>query len=289
MREAVLATAVDGRLVAQYPTDPPAAKLLADIGVEILEGPTLGVLPAGWAWASISALAADTRHSVAIGPFGSNLKVADYRRCGVPLVFVRNIRRRDFESDRTFITPEKAIELRAHTVRDGDVLITKMGDPPGDTAVYRSKDEAVITADCIKFTPGPCVTAEYLAIAISAGETRRQLIGLTSGVAQQKITLGGFKRLPVPVPPLAEQIRIVAQASLQSSLIEACERAVEAGLLRSAVLRRSVLKTAFEGRLVSQADSDEPASMLLDRIRAAREVSGPSKGGRQGTRKGDAV
>jgi hypothetical protein len=52
--------------------------------------------------------------------------------------------------------------------------------------------------------------------------------------------------------------------------LDACERVVDVGLARSAALRRSVLKAVFEGRLVRQDPSDEPASVLLDRIQAER-------------------
>jgi len=74
----------------------------------------------------------------------------------------------------------------------------------------------------------------------------------------------------VPVPPPEEQARIVAEVERQLSDLAACERAVDAGLVRAAALRRAVLKAAFEGKLVPQDSSDEPASVLLERIRAER-------------------
>jgi len=98
-----------------------------------------------------------SRHALAIGPFGSNLKVSDYQSEGVPLVFVRNIRAQQFGGrGARFVSEEKADELAAHRVRGGDVLVTKMGDPPGDTTVYpKSGPDAIITADCIKISVGP--------------------------------------------------------------------------------------------------------------------------------------
>ena len=67
----------------------------------------------------------------------------------------------------------------------------------------------------------------------------------------------------------------------QLSFVEACERAVEFSGGHSAALRRSVLMDAFEGRLVPQDPSDEPASALLERIRAERAASDGSSGGRR--------
>lgn len=85
--------------------------------------------------------------------------------------------------------------------------------------------------------------------------------------------------LPVPVAPESEQHRIVAEVDRQMSFIEACESAVDAGLERSAALRRSVLKAAFEGRLVVRDPTDEPASVLLDRIRAERAAAPKKRAG----------
>lgn len=77
---------------------------------------------------------------------------------------------------------------------------------------------------------------------------------------------------------LAEQRRIVAEVERRLSVVAALEREVEAALARAGRLRQSILKRAFEGRLVPQDPNDEPASALLERIRAAREA--PATGGR---------
>lgn len=89
---------------------------------------------------------------MAIGLFGSSLKVSDYKIEGVPLIFVRNIRSGSFGGENTvYVTVDKAAELSAHAVEAVDILVTKMGDPPGDVCRYpTNRPPAVITADCIK-------------------------------------------------------------------------------------------------------------------------------------------
>jgi type I restriction enzyme, S subunit len=208
-------------------------------------------LPDGWIMASPDALAAPERNALAIGPFGSNLKVSDYATTGVPLVFVRNIRRRRFDGgDTKFVTPEKAAELSSHQVEPGDLLITKMGDPPGDAAVYSGSGPAIITADCIKLRPHPDVDVRYLDIAFNSPWARSQILAITRGVAQKKISLGRFRNeVKVPLPPLEEQMAIVADVDRSLSLVEAMEGTVAIGLARAESVRRSLLREAFAGRL----------------------------------------
>ncbi len=73
-----------------------------------------------------------------------------------------------------------------------------------------------------------------------------------------------------PLPPLAEQHRIVAEVERRLSVIDELGAVVEANLKRAERLRQAILKRAFEGKLVPQDPSDEPASALLERIRAER-------------------
>ena len=147
-----------------------------------------------------------------IGPFGSNLKVKDYQKRGVPLIFVREIRSENFRREDTrFISPEKANELASHKVREGDVVITKMGDPPGDTSIYpKGHPDAIATSDCLKLSPNLAVTsAEFLKYIIRSPVVKDQVLGISRGVAQQKMSLARFKTLAIPLPPIEEQRRIV--------------------------------------------------------------------------------
>ncbi|MBA3810219.1 MAG: hypothetical protein H0X27_00970 [Caulobacteraceae bacterium] len=127
-------------------------------------------LPNGWVWASSEMLAEGGWGGIVIGPFGSNLKVSNYTASGVPLVFVRHIRSHDFAGIRPqFISAVKARELAAHEAEPGDILITKMGDPPGDAAIYPSGfPNAVITADCIRWRPTPLMNTSFLEMWVNS-------------------------------------------------------------------------------------------------------------------------
>lgn len=89
--------------------------------------------------------------------------------------------------------------------------------------------------------------------------------------AQKNINLTTLDNLVVPLCSLPEQQEIVRLLDEQFSVIEENEREIDAALKRSDALRQSILKKAFTGQLVPQDPSDEPASVLLERIRADKE------------------
>jgi type I restriction enzyme S subunit len=85
----------------------------------------------------------------------------------------------------------------------------------------------------------------------------------------------------LPIPPLAEQRQIAAQVDDCLSAIGSAETTIDRAMIRSHTLRQSILKAAFEGRLVPQDPNDEPASVLLERIKASMPSPQPKKTKRQ--------
>ena len=110
-------------------------------------------------------------------------------------------------------------------------------------------------------------------------QTRR----MSSGGNQPALNKDRVRTIAVPLPPLAEQKRIVTEVERRLSVIDELELQVEANLKRAERLRQAILKRAFEGKLVPQDPGDEPASVLLERIRAEREARKQAAGG---TKKG---
>jgi type I restriction enzyme S subunit len=102
---------------------------------------------------------------------------------------------------------------------------------------------------------------------------RRQIeqrVKTTAGI--WKIAQPEVASIVLPLPPLTEQHRIVTEVERRMSVIDELEAVITANLKRAERLRQSILKGAFEGKLVSQDPNDEPASVLLERIRAERQV-----------------
>jgi type I restriction enzyme S subunit len=271
-KAAVLKAAVEGKLTEdwrmQHPDIEPASKLLERILIERrakwkgkrkYKAPAepdmsnLFPLPDEWIWASTDQLSAGQPYALAIGPFGSNLKVSDYTASGVPLIFVRNIRSETFGgNDAVFVSERKAEELKSHQISGGDILITKMGAPPGDACLYpEARSRAVITADCIKLRLSPLLSDKHFFVhAINSQVVKPQILGITKGVAQMKMSLARFSRIAIPLPPLTEQRQIVAEVERRLSVIEKLEAAVRTNLTRAERMRQSILSNVFAGKLV---------------------------------------
>ncbi len=231
--------------------------------------------PNTWDYKSPDELSALQKHALTIGPFGSDLKVSDYTESGVPLIFVRDIRSFFRQNTQKFISEDKARELSAHQVTPGDILITKMGDPPGDCCIYPpSREIGIITADCIKWTVDSSLSIpEYIIFAIRSPYVKVQISGITRGVAQKKISLDRFRKILIPIPRRENQIQIVEAIESRLSVCDKVEQLVDENLAKADALRQSILKKAFEGRLVPQDPNDEPAEKLLERIKAERAAA----------------
>jgi type I restriction enzyme S subunit len=229
---------------------------------------------------NVSEIANDEKYSLGIGPFGSNLKVADYKNEGHPLVFVRDIRGRSFGGHNTkFINLTKFEELKAHRVKPGNILITKMGDPPGDVAIYpNDRPEAVITSDCIKLDVNDdLVLKDYIFYYMQSDAFQIQIKEITAGVAQQKVNLKNFKALNLLVPGKVEQLEIVNQVEKLLAHADKVEKKYLKSKDHTNRLTQSILAKAFRGELVSQDEKDEPASELLARIKEQAKSIVPKK------------
>jgi type I restriction enzyme S subunit len=245
-------------------------------------------LPSGWTWASPVQLEDAISNALTIGPFGSNLKVSDYKASGVPLIFVRNIRSQQFGGPKAkYVTHEKATELTSHKARAGDILITKMGEPPGDACVYPiGSPDAVITSDCIKWTLHEILrSTDYFAYFINSHLGRSQIGAITKGVAQQKVSLDRFRQIAIALPGLEEQREMVERLDVELQRMAALESIIFQETRRATTTRQSLLNAAFSGKLVPQESTDEPASALLECIASGRTMSSKRPAKKQSRKK----
>jgi hypothetical protein len=207
----------------------------------------LGRIPREW---TIGFLDGTVRQpsDLTIGPFGSNLLASDYKSEGVPVVFVRDIRKDGFIwSSNIYVSEDKANELRTHSVFAGDVLITKMGLPPCIAAVYpNTMPRGVVTADVIRLRPQvDVVTSFWLALYINSPRFAACVRQITGGVTRPKVTLADFRKQPVLLPSIEEQDRI---KNIIMAVAHGIDE-VEAELQKLLMLKSGLMTDLLTGRV----------------------------------------
>ncbi|MFI2784043.1 MULTISPECIES: restriction endonuclease subunit S [Streptomyces] len=160
----------------------------------------------------------------------------------------------------------------------GDVLLNEGQSPHlvGRPALYRGTPPNVaFTNSLLRFQARPDVLPEWALMVFRRHLHARRFmreVRITTNIAH--LSAKRLKPIEFPVPPLEEQKQRVQACDELMSYADAMEHALKRNVVRAKHLRSAVLQRAFTGRLVPQDPTDEPASVLLDRIRAKREAQG---------------
>jgi type I restriction enzyme, S subunit len=132
-----------------------------------------------------------------------------------------------------------------------DLVVTGFGEnPPRSCVIPDTLGAAIVKADCVRFKPHASVVPQFLNAALNSESVRKRVKGMVHGVGRPRLNLGEIRSIVLPLPPLAEQIRIVAEVERRLSVVEELESVVSANLQRAARLRQSILQKAFAGELV---------------------------------------
>jgi len=206
-------------------------------------------LPDRWRWLSAEELAAPEQGSIGAGPFGTIFKAKDFRPEGVPIIFLRHVAPMKYLQHKPgFMDTRKWEELfRPYSVFGGELLITKLGEPPGVCAIYPAGiGPAMVTPDVIKMRvdENKAVPA-YLMYYFNSDVAKRFATGAAFGTTRTRLTLPLFRDTPVVVPTLDEQHSIVAELDRRLSTVRAVETEVDSNLRRAETLRRQILAKAF--------------------------------------------
>lgn len=182
--------------------------------VEFKDSP-VGRIPKGWDVVPLTNFALNQKQSFVNGPFGSDLLSSELTNQGVPVIYVRDMKNKEYKHiSKVYVTEEKANNLSACNIIFGDVLVAKVGDPPCNSGVYRSAFRAVVTQDVIRIRPSEVVDSNFLAYLLNSSIGRKQIEKIEIAGTRKRVSLTEFKKLLFPMPTLEEQKMI--GSSLQS-------------------------------------------------------------------------
>ncbi len=234
-------------------------------------------LPEGWCWATVDQIAANEPNSITDGPFGSNLKTEHYTVSGPRVVRLQNIGDGLFRDAEAHISEGHFVRLTKHQVLTGDIVIAALGDTAPRACIVPEIGPAIVKADCIRYKTTGEISSLYILAALNSEGVRKRTTDRIHGIGRPRLNLQEIREIVLPIPPISEQNRIVARIDEIISIVDKQVSTTLAAVQGSARLRQSILIKAFSGQLLPQNPTDEPASMLLERIRAERAESTKQK------------
>lgn len=282
LKASILQLAIQGKLVPQDPNDEPASELLKRIEAAknaksakkgkplppITDDEKPFNIPDSWEWVRLAKLIEDGR-AITYGI----IKLGKEDPKGVRVLRCSDVKPGWIDLENVRTVTKKLSEEYKRTILKGKEVILNVRGTLGGCAVADLNVIGYNVAREVAVIPLlQLISSWYVAYLILSGYfidyTERNL----HGIAYKGLNIEILSRLPVPLPPLAEQKRIVAKVEALFRYVDECEDSRKQLAEKLAeTLKRSVLQEAIQGRLVSQDPNDEPACELLKRIAAERE------------------
>ncbi|TZG34015.1 restriction endonuclease subunit S [Agrobacterium sp. B1(2019)] len=211
------------------------------------------------------------------GPFGSNLKSADYTADGPRVVRLENIGAREFiEEKRTHISEAKFRSLARHVLQANDLLFSSFVSEEIRACLFPANIDfqAINKADCFCIRLDAAkVDPQFALLQLTSEATYRHFVQQVHGATRPRINLSQLKSYRLLVPSLEEQHEIVRRIESAFAKIDRLAKEAKRALELVGRLDEAILAKAFRGELVPQDENDEPAEHLLARIRAEREAA----------------
>lgn len=280
IRQKILDLAIRGKLVPQDPSDEPASELLKRIHAEKAAFVKSGKLkkekplppiskdeipfdiPDSWEWVRLKSIAASC--------LGKMLDAQKNKGKLMPYLRNVNVRWHSFDLSDVLQMRFEEDELDRYGVMPGDLIVCEGGEP-GRCAVWtETMGEMRIQKALHRVRPFQGISSLYLAYVIQYYSNNSFLSVFFTGSTIKHLTGKALEKLPFPLPPLAEQERIVAKVEALMNEVDMIERETENLNKTFSLTREKVLDLAIRGKLVPQDPTDEPASELLKRIHAEK-------------------
>ena len=258
--------------------DPKKAKYV-ELQLPNIEG--LPSLPKSWMWVSWEWILSYENGAFKRGPFGSALKKSIFVESGYKVYEQYCPINNDCSFGRYYITPEKFDELKNFEVREGDYLVSCSGVTLGRiTRVPHEFERGIINQALLRVRINDSIISHlYFLYLFRSPFFQKLLFDNSTGTAIPNVKgVKELKAIPIPLPPLAEQHRIITEVERRLSVCDKMEVTIAESLENAESLRQSILKKAFEGKLLNEKELEEarnapdwePAEKLLERIKGQK-------------------
>ena len=241
----------------------------------------LPMLPKGWVWLKYGDLCSLIRNGISKNPEGSSGKM---------IFRISAVRPMEFNLDDVRFIADESREFENYYLQRGDLVFTRYNGTRmyvGVCAEYKSDGAHLYPDKLIRTQLGTSQTLPgYIEKAVNCGISRHFIetrIRTTAG--QSGVSGSDIKEMPVPLCNLAEQLEIQDRVDEKLSGAYRLLADIEQNLDRAKSLHQNILMKALTGNLVAQDPSDEPASVLLDRIKAEKDQFGKNGETTKKTRK----
>jgi type I restriction enzyme, S subunit len=248
-------------------------------------------LPSGWEWATLDDLQAAEPRAITDGPFGSNLTSAHYTESGARVIRLQNIGDGVFVDGYAYISLDHYEKLKLHNVRQGDLVIASLGsDLPRACIAPELGAPAIVKADCIRVRLHPSIDVRWVLYALISPQSRRYVANRIRGVGRPRLGLGEIRKIPIPIPPPADQAALGDVVDGHLSAIKDLESTLRGILGRSNRLRTSVIAAAVGGSVSLSCTPGQTARKILDEISESRAgIPRRSRKARSGIQGGEAA
>ena len=283
LKKSILQYAMQGELVSQDPSDEPASELLKRIKAQkeqlIKEGkikkekplPPITQdeipydLPLGWEWVRLG--------DISMVNGGYAFKSSEYKNVGIRVVRISDFNELGFVNN-NIVRYDYNRKLDDYLLEEKNIILCMTGGTVGKSLFIKNLTEPMVTNQRVGTIKILGVIEDYINYSILSPLTQ-QVITESKNSTNDNISIETIKNFLIPLPPLAEQKRIVERLEEILPLVDEYgkneEILSEMNQKLPKQIRQSILQYAVQGKLVEQNPQDEPASELLKRIKAQKD------------------
>jgi len=247
---------------------PSEARNLMEIASPSAHNDSLPELPKGWIWTELSNIA----------EFKNGINFTKHQKGdkGILTIDVLNMYSKGIFVDLNGLYRVNKPVNKEYLLKYGDVLFVRSSvkrEGVGWTSAFKEVSEPITFCGFIirARLQDRGILPEYITYFLRTDSARELIVSKGSQVTITNINQDSLGKTPVLLPPLPEQHKIVEEIERRFSVADEVEKVVEESLKQAERLRQSILKKAFEGKLVPQDPSDEPAEKLMERVGLLRE------------------